>query len=69
MQPDAALIRNAQMKSTGATIHRLANVLQSYQMACYVEDRDIAGWAADALYVFTATGQLPTETEIARAAV
>ncbi len=61
---DRDLIRLAQMKSTGATTHRVANLLQAYESAIEEDDRQIATWAAEALYVFTATGKLPTAARV-----
>ncbi len=65
---DRALIRNAQMKATGATTHGVANLVQTYELAVEEGNQAIAASTAEALYVFGATGKLPIAAATRRAA-
>ncbi len=38
MQPDESLIVQAQMKSTGASVHYLANVISAYKLCCQLDE-------------------------------
>jgi hypothetical protein len=58
---DATLIRDAQRRSTGATVHGLANLLNAYQFAAELDDVDAMDRTTAALYAFGATGQLTGE--------
>ena len=45
MVPDAALIIAVERSITGASTHKLHNLLQLYQLACYVGDEERANCA------------------------
>lgn len=62
------LVQNAQMKATGATLHRVHTLLNTYTFAAEVRDQRVFDWAEQKLFVFLATGKLPDQYYTAVAA-